>query len=331
MAAGMTLQRFSASKFPSRMRRELVESVYGQHVRGSIDFPQDQPIAVDMRLRPVGDLHLAMVEASPFTIFTPPDDSGVLYLGIALAGGGVIDAEHESRPVKAGDINVMRREHHCLTIADRPTSILSIAIPYHRILHRLVDSARLTQTLSAEMPAARLLRSYASTLLDEESTFSAEEQSTFAGHIADLAALLLGPSRDAGELAQRGGVRAARGQAVRADVRANLGNPALSLDWLSRRHALSCSYIRALFYDDGTSFTEFVNAVRLDHIAALLRDPRLSGHTIAALALTAGFGDISWFNQVFRRRFGMTPSELRAGGERPDRSGRQSQNPDPFP
>jgi AraC-like DNA-binding protein len=313
----MTLQRFSASGIPTAMRRELVEAAYGVHVRGSIDFPQDQPIVADMRLRSVGDIHLAMVEASPFTILTPPDNNGVLYVGIAVAGGGVIDAEHEGRPVKAGDINVMPRERPCVTIADRPTSVLSIAIPYHRILHRLADSAPLTQTLSAELPAARLLRGYASSLLNEAAPFSAEEQSMFAGHIADLAALMLGPSRDAGEHGRHGGVRAARRQAVRADILANLGNPALSLNWLSRRHGLSSSYIRALFYDDGTSFTDFVAAARLDHVAALLRDPRFEGQTIAALALTAGFGDISWFNQVFRRRFGRTPSELRAGPGEP--------------
>jgi AraC-like DNA-binding protein len=313
----MTLLRFSTREIPTVLRRELVEAAYGLHVRGSIDFPKDRPIAADMSLRPVADVHLAMVESSPFTIVTPPDDSGMLYLGIAVTGGGVIDAAGEGRAVKAGDINVMRRERNCVTIADRPTSVLSIAIPHHRILRRLLDKDRLTQTLSTEMPAARLLRGYASTLLDTTTTFSAREEAMFAGHLVDLAAAMLGPSRDAGDQAGRNGVRAARRQAVQADIRANLGNPALSLDWLSRRHSLSGSYIRALFYDDGTSFTDFVTAARLDNVAALLRDPRLANQTIASLALAAGFGDISWFNQVFRRRFGMTPSELRASPDEP--------------
>lgn len=312
----MTFQRFSTADVPAALRREAAEAAYGVHVRGSIDFPMDQPITAEVQLRAIGDVHLALAQTSPVTIVTPPDDAGVLYLGIAVVGGGVIDAAREARPVKTGDVNVMPRERDCVTIADRPSSILSIAIPYHRILPCMEDSDRLTQILSTDIPAARLLQGYASTLLGEASAFSMQEQALFAGHIVDLAALLLGPTRDAGEHARRNGARAARRQAIQADIRANLSDPELSLDWLSRRHGLSGSYIRSLFYDEGTSFTDFVSGARLDHVAALLRDPRLAGQTVAALALTAGFGDISWFNQVFRRRFGMTPSEMRVDEKR---------------
>jgi AraC-like DNA-binding protein len=43
-----------------------------------------------------------------------------------------------------------------------------------------------------------------------------------------------------------------------------------------------------------------------------LADPRFVGHPISTIAFEAGFGDLSHFNRTFRRRFGMTPSEVRA-------------------
>jgi len=38
---------------------------------------------------------------------------------------------------------------------------------------------------------------------------------------------------------------------------------------------------------------------------------RFSNRPIALIAFDAGFADLSTFNRAFRRRFGMTPSEMR--------------------
>jgi AraC-like DNA-binding protein len=43
----------------------------------------------------------------------------------------------------------------------------------------------------------------------------------------------------------------------------------------------------------------------------MLTDPRRAGHKISAIALDAGFGDLSYFNRVFRRRYDETPSAAR--------------------
>jgi AraC-like DNA-binding protein len=44
----------------------------------------------------------------------------------------------------------------------------------------------------------------------------------------------------------------------------------------------------------------------------LLSDPRCAGRKISAVAFDAGFSDLSYFNRTFRRRYGASPSELRA-------------------
>jgi AraC-like DNA-binding protein len=52
-----------------------------------------------------------------------------------------------------------------------------------------------------------------------------------------------------------------------------------------------------------------------------LSDPHFADRSIAALALEAGFGDLSYFNRAFRRRYGDAPSEMRAGARRGSREG----------
>src|SRR5215510_12826016 len=68
-----------------------------------------------------------------------------------------------------------------------------------------------------------------------------------------------------------------------------------------------------LFESEGTTFTEYVLAQRLVRAHRLLTDARYAGEKISAIALDAGFGDVSYFNRVFRRRYGVAPSELRVG------------------
>jgi AraC-like DNA-binding protein len=44
----------------------------------------------------------------------------------------------------------------------------------------------------------------------------------------------------------------------------------------------------------------------------MLTDPRRAGDKISAVAYDCGFGDVSYFNRVFRRRYDQAPSDVRA-------------------
>jgi len=43
----------------------------------------------------------------------------------------------------------------------------------------------------------------------------------------------------------------------------------------------------------------------------MLTDQRWSDRTVSSVAFDAGFGDLSYFNRAFRRRYGATPSDIR--------------------
>ena len=66
-----------------------------------------------------------------------------------------------------------------------------------------------------------------------------------------------------------------------------------------------------LLEDEATSFTAFVLEQRLARAHRMIREPR-GLDRISTVAFASGFGDLSYFNRAFRRRFGMTPSDLRA-------------------
>ena len=308
----MTRLQFSTGGIDEKARKGAVEAALGAHVRSVVDFTKDDPVAVEMSLRDIAGIHVARLDTSPLRLITPPDTAGRLYLSFTCAGGGIIDAAGDATTSKPGDANIMCRGRLMTTVVARPSSIISIAVPRDRLEPHLASADNMIPSTRLSPMAAGLLCSYAISLLDSPLTPNGGEADMFSRHLVDLVALTLGARADAPPAPQREGVRAARRRAIRTDIAANLSSPALSLTWIARRHGVSDAYLRSLFYEEGTSFSDHVRNSRLDTIHAQLSDPLQDGRNIAELALTAGFGDVSWFNHAFRRRFGMRPSDLRA-------------------
>jgi AraC-like DNA-binding protein len=159
--------------------------------------------------------------------------------------------------------------------------------------------------------AVRLLLSYVRAIDAEEEITSPEMAHAVSAHICDLLALALGPSRDAAAVANSRGVRAARLAAIKTDVRENLVEPSLSAAVVAERHGVTPRYVHMLFELEGVTFSEHVVGQRLSRAHRMLTDPRFVHQSINSIALGVGFGDLSYFNRRFRRRFGLTPSDVR--------------------
>lgn len=110
-------------------------------------------------------------------------------------------------------------------------------------------------------------------------------------------------------------IRAARLRAIKSDIAENLRQAGLSIHALASRHAISVGYIRQLFAGEGTTFEDFILQQRLAIAYLMLGEARFSDHTINAIALEVGFGDVDRFSRAFRRRYGVKPSDIRARTE----------------
>ena len=166
--------------------------------------------------------------------------------------------------------------------------------------------------LPANSSIVRLLLSYADALEDEDTQRSPELQHAVATHIHDLCALAIGTTRDAAAIAAGRGLHAARLRAIKADVVRNLRDGHVSVTTLAGRHGLSVRYIQRLFESEGTTLSQFVLGQRLVQVHRMLADPRHARLAISTIAYEVGFGDVSTFDREFRRRFGATPSDVRA-------------------
>ncbi|MGX7894653.1 helix-turn-helix domain-containing protein [Tsuneonella sp. HG222] len=107
-----------------------------------------------------------------------------------------------------------------------------------------------------------------------------------------------------------------RGQLARQILRrieSDFADPELSPESVAHALSISKRYLQALLAGSGTSFVQELNAARLDRASDLLADQRAAGLPVAEIAYRCGFLDAGYFARLFRKRFGITPREWRAG------------------
>jgi AraC-like DNA-binding protein len=83
----------------------------------------------------------------------------------------------------------------------------------------------------------------------------------------------------------------------------------ISLDEISAYADMNKTYFCLFFRKHyGVSFTDYLNQKRLEAASAMLLNPNI---TIAEVAVACGYPTVTYFNRIFRRFKGMTPSEYR--------------------
>lgn len=96
-----------------------------------------------------------------------------------------------------------------------------------------------------------------------------------------------------------------------ASIDTSICNPALSAALLGLQLGLSARYIQDLLATTGIGFSERLLELRLQDARAMLSDSRFHVKRVSDIAFEVGFGDISYFNRSFRRRFGCSPTAAR--------------------
>ena len=177
-----------------------------------------------------------------------------------------------------------------------------------------LDSA-LMSLVPSNIGVMQLLAGYLDLLNNNDAIATPELRRLIITHIYDLVALALGATRDAAEAAQGRGLRAARMRAIKSEIRADIGRPDLTVGALARQQGVSERYVRKLFESEDMSFSDFVLTHRLVRAHRMLTDSRFADRSITSITYDSGFGDLSYFNRCFRRRYNATPSDVRAAAQ----------------
>jgi AraC-like DNA-binding protein len=315
--------RFTTDALPERDRHAAFREFYGREVlRLEIEPLGNAPFRNDMAVRLLPGLGIVSASNTPFRVGRTPqlltDGNDGLIVQISTTAGVASQLGREVA-VAPGDAIVLSSADVGNYTFPTDSEILALNVPRAALGPLLRDpDAVLVRPVPRETAALRLLRSY-SAILREARTLTTPELGRIAvNHVYDLLAVALGATREADEMAQGRGIGAARLSAFKTDIGQNLCRPDLTVTAVARRHGVTPRYVQMLFETEGTTFSEFVRDTRLARSHQMLTDPRYAGRSVSAIAYDTGFGDLSHFNHVFRQRYGVAPSEVRAATAGPN-------------
>lgn len=306
-------RRFRTSDFPQPDRLEAWREIIGRAVmKVEIEPIPDTQFASDITLRLLPDLCMSSGTTTGMQYRRPRAliDNDDLIMHISLRGG--FRAHQREFDLGKGQAVLMSSEQTGL-VSFLDESYLIFRMPL-RVMSPMVGDLNgvLYRQISKDTEALQLLVKYAEAIHEMPALGEPDVRHLAAAHIRDLVALTLGATHETTEIANGRGLRAARLRAIKADINDHVGRPDLSIGEIALRQRVTPRYIQMLFETEGTTFSEFVLNARLLRAHRILTDPRLGNRPIISVALDAGFGDLSYFNRTFRRRFGDTPSAVRA-------------------
>ena len=286
-------------------------------MKADVEPLHEAPFHCEAILRSLPGVGLASFSISPNRIRRTPamvaDGNDDLVMVLSVSGTTVVSADGREATLGREGAALMSSAEPSVTSIHTRSRLHCLVLPSAKMAPLVSDlDAALVSAIPGDVEAVRLLSRYVKSLGDDLALPRPELRRIAVTHIYDLAALALGATQDAAAISQERGVRAARLQAIKADIAENASRPVFSIEEVALRQGVTPRYIRRLFEGTGTTFTEYALEQRLLRAHRMLKDPRYDNHPIGSIAFEVGFGDLSYFNRAFRQRFGATPSDIRA-------------------
>jgi len=316
-----TVSRFSTGSLPRHKRAALFREYVGNGIVKLDACPLTEDFCINGTGIKLPDLGIVAVSMTPSRIARTRevlrDGNDNLRLVMLRRSGSSAPVAHLGRELtvepNGGAVVLSNCDLNAITFTAHPSQMISINFT-RKFLRPLVRDfdAIFAHTIPGQIASLRLLASYIKALLAEPAPPTGEFAQLVVAHIYDLAALAMGATRDAAEIASSRGLPAARLRDIKSDIAASLKQGDVSVADIAQRQRVTPRYVQMLFENEGTTFTEFTRNARLNRAYRMLRDPRFADRSISTIAFEAGFSDLSYFNKVFRRRFGGTPSDVRA-------------------
>ena len=310
--------RLSLNGVPEHKRAGLYREFVSRSVlRFDVEPLDDVPFRADITVQALPGLHLfsgrLQGSRNRRTRAMLADGKDDLSLIVNLGGPYLVSQNQQELVLGDGEATLVTSAEPCSLMHRAPGGVLALLFPraqFAPLVAGVEDSY--LRRIPRENPALSLLTGYVKLARDGQRMASRELQPLIVSHLYDLMSVAIGATRDATELARGRGVRAARLYAIKQDIARSLDQPELSVGDLAARHCCTPRFVQRLFEAEATTFTEYVLAQRLARAYRILVDPRRNSEKITNIAYDTGFGDVSYFNRVFRRRYGLAPSDVRA-------------------
>lgn len=242
------------------------------------------------------------------------DDCDDIVIDFMAAASGANLVHGGAKRLHAGDMVVV----DCAQPAEISRArhrVISLFIPRARVQAVLDNPAALAGRLLPRQGLAVLLRSQMLAAIDQAAYMLPEQRIMAVNAASEMALSILqmqGTGRASGEGAETGLYHAALALITRDCV-----NPQLAPQQLVEALGCSRAALYRVFAKEGASVAAAIWEARLAYAARMLKSPGATSLLISEIAFRSGFAEHSTFDRMFKRRYGLTPGDMRHGLGRP--------------
>jgi len=226
------------------------------------------------------------------------------YAAFQVARRSVLTQNDEVAQLAVGDVALLDAARPAACFAD-DSQWLCLQLPRQLLISHLGFEPQGGLHARAATPAARLLYDLVRDACNADVSASSAADSYMQLAVYDLLGALFAPcnpppiSRHADKLFAR----------IRGVIKDGFADPDFSPREVAAESGISLRYLQKLFTARGSTCSEFIYSLRLDHAARLLqrRASLATGQPLSEIAYACGFRHYTHFARKFRQRFGYSP------------------------
>jgi AraC family transcriptional activator of tynA and feaB len=226
------------------------------------------------------------------------------YAVFQVAGRSVMTQNDEVARLAVGDIALLDAARPAACFADA-SQWLRVELPRQALVSHLGFEPRGGLYASGGAPAARVLFDLVREVDQAEESEPSPAVPYLQLAVYDLLGALFAPSTSA-SVSRHGDRLFTR---VCAVIKDGFADPDSSPRAVAAEAGISLRYLQKLFTARGSTCSDFIYSLRLDHAARLLHRRASLGtnQPLNEIAYTSGFRDYTHFSRKFRHRFGHSP------------------------
>ncbi|MCB1496890.1 MAG: helix-turn-helix transcriptional regulator [Bauldia sp.] len=311
---------FSTDAFDQRDRFDAWRETFALALaRVDIGTPDPSRFHASATVHSFDVMRLIAFDLGPMTISRTADlvrdgDDGFSLVLCTSGAGHAVGPDGDGIPLSPGRAVLIPHYVQGGTVAYDDNTEISLVIPRDCLRQAIRDPDAAAGRVPSNPAALALLAAYLGLFADRREIVSPPLAGLVEGHVLDLLSLAFDPASDFARAGGNGGARGVMRQRLLAVIAERHREPDLDPGTVAAALGISLRSVHALLEATGETFSEHLREHRLQTALRMLRSPRHRDWRVVEIAFAAGFGDLSYFNRTFRRRFGDTPQAFRRTG-----------------